>query len=90
MEIYGEWPISLICVRTQLFAFLRIQVGCVALILADQILGQSSFKNDEVFVPSSVGLLLSVLNTFQIVRPAKRNPQEVNDHPGHLFSVGDP
>ena len=60
-----------VSVRTRLFAFLRIQVGCVALLLADQICGQSSFKNDKVFMPSSADLPSSVLKIFLIVMTGK-------------------
>ena len=74
---------------TQFSLFLRTQVGFVALPLADQIHCVNSFKYDkvEVFIPLSVDLPLSVLNTFLIVRPVKRNASMVNDHPGHLISL---
>ena len=39
-------------------------ISCVALLLADRMNGQSSFKNHKVFIPSSVDLPLSALNTF--------------------------
>ena len=75
----------------RLFAFLRIGVGCVALLLADQIRGHSSLKKNEVFIPLSVDF--AFIGAQQILDWKTGKTEclhaygviEVNDHPAIRF-----